>query len=241
MDRTWPNVLTREGVRGHEYQVTRYRRLLQPDHDVILPFTRYVAGPGDYTQPFSLSKSCRATHGAMSWHKLSSLPLRSCASEAIHKAIWTTLRADVLTSISPVWDETRVLPGSEPGKLVVEARRSGNQWFIAAFNGADATSLDLPLDFLGKGTWKATQVRDTKDRPDALDRQDSDLTGRDHIRVDLSPRGGFVGWIAKRGKRYCRGERSKATGEALRFRIDAFDARTAWSTETELANPNARL
>lgn len=49
MDRTWPNVLTREGVRGHEYQITRYKRLLQPDHDVILPFTRYVAGPGDYT------------------------------------------------------------------------------------------------------------------------------------------------------------------------------------------------
>ncbi len=49
MDRTWPNVLTREGVRGHEYQITRYKRLLQPDHDVILPFTRYIAGPGDYT------------------------------------------------------------------------------------------------------------------------------------------------------------------------------------------------
>ena len=49
MQRTWPNVITREGVRGHEYQITRYHRVPQPDHDVILPFTRYVAGPGDYT------------------------------------------------------------------------------------------------------------------------------------------------------------------------------------------------
>ncbi|MEO8595449.1 MAG: glycoside hydrolase family 97 catalytic domain-containing protein [Candidatus Solibacter sp.] len=48
-ERTWPNVLTREGVRGHEYHITRYRRRLEADHDVILPFTRYVAGAGDYT------------------------------------------------------------------------------------------------------------------------------------------------------------------------------------------------
>jgi alpha-glucosidase len=40
MHRTWPNVLTREGVRGHEYQITRYRRLLEPDHDVTAPFSR---------------------------------------------------------------------------------------------------------------------------------------------------------------------------------------------------------
>ena len=49
MDRTWPNVITREAVRGHEYQITRYHRVPQADHDVILPFTRYLAGPGDYT------------------------------------------------------------------------------------------------------------------------------------------------------------------------------------------------
>jgi len=49
MQRTWPNVVTREGVRGHEYQIRRYHRVPQPDHDVILPLTRYLAGPGDYT------------------------------------------------------------------------------------------------------------------------------------------------------------------------------------------------
>jgi alpha-glucosidase len=49
MQRTWPNVVTREGVREHEYQITRYHRVPQADHDVILPFTRYLAGPGDYT------------------------------------------------------------------------------------------------------------------------------------------------------------------------------------------------
>ena len=44
MERTWPNEITREGIRGHEYQITRYRRRQEPQHDTILPFTRYVVG-----------------------------------------------------------------------------------------------------------------------------------------------------------------------------------------------------
>ena len=81
--------------------------------------------------------------------------------------------------------------------MVAEARRSGDQWFIAVMNGADATSLDVPLDFLGSGTWKASQLRDTKDKPDAWDRQDGNITRTDHIKLDLSPRGGFVGWLRR--------------------------------------------
>jgi len=60
----------------------------------------------------------------------------------------------VIRAIPSVWDETRVLKGSEPGKIVAEARRSGNQWFIAVMCGSDATSLDIQLEFLGQGRWK---------------------------------------------------------------------------------------
>src|SRR3569833_1883984 len=49
MERTWPNELTREALRGHEYHMTRYQRILEPQHDTILPFTRYVVEHGDYT------------------------------------------------------------------------------------------------------------------------------------------------------------------------------------------------
>ncbi|MGJ3629670.1 glycoside hydrolase family 97 catalytic domain-containing protein [Sphingomonas sp. MMS24-JH45] len=41
-ERTWPNVMTREAVRGHEWHITRYNRVLPADHDTIIPFTRYV-------------------------------------------------------------------------------------------------------------------------------------------------------------------------------------------------------
>jgi len=102
---------------------------------------------------------------------------------------------DVLTAISPVWDQTLVLAGSEPGKVVAEARRSGRQWFVAVINGGDATTLDIPLNFIGAGLWRAIQLRDSKEKPDAWDRQDGSATRNDHIRLKIAPRGGFVGWI----------------------------------------------
>jgi len=197
MDRTWPNVLTREGVRGHEYQITRYHRLLQPDHDVILPFTRYIAGPADYTPTvFTLKELQGNTWG----HELAQAVIFTspflCFGGHPQEYLANPAR-DVLAAIPPVWDETRVLTGSEPGKIVAEARRSGNEWFIAAMNGVDAVSLDIPLDFLGPGTWKLTDLRDTKDAPNAWDRKDGNTTRAERIKVELSPRGGFVGWIRK--------------------------------------------
>jgi len=197
MDRTWPNVLTREGVRGHEYQITRYRRLLQPDHDVILPFTRYIAGPGDYTPTVFTAKELQGNTWA---HELAQAVIFTspflCFGGHPQEYLANPAR-DVLTAIPPIWDETRVLNGSEPGKIVAEARRSGDRWFIAVMNGADATSLDIPLDFLGAGTWKSSQLREANDKPDAWDRKDGSVTRADHIKVDLSPRGGFVGWIRR--------------------------------------------
>lgn len=195
MNRTWPNVLTREAVRGHEYQITRYHRVPEPDHDVILPFTRYLAGPGDYT-PTVFTKS--ELMGNTWAHELAQAVVFTspflCFGGHPHSYLENPAR-DVLTAISPVWDETLVLPGSEPGKVVAEARRSGKQWFIAVINGGEATTLDLPLSFLGTSTWQLTQLRDSSERPDTWNRQDGKAIRNDHIRLQLAARGGFVGWI----------------------------------------------
>ncbi len=195
MQRTWPNVITREGVRGHEYQITRYHRVPQADHDVILPFTRYVAGPGDYTPTVFTTSELMGNTWA---HELAQAVIFTspflCFGGHPQSYLENPAR-DVLTAISPVWDQTVVLPGSEPGKVVAEARRSGKQWFIAVINGGEATTLDIPLAFLGSGSWQSTLLRDTKDKPDAWDRQDGKATSHDHIRLEIAARGGFVGWI----------------------------------------------
>ncbi len=195
MQRTWPNVITREGVRGHEYQITRYHRVPQADHDVILPFTRYVAGPGDYTPTVFTTSELMGNTWA---HELAQAVIFTspflCFGGHPQSYLENPAR-DVLTAISPVWDQTVVLPGSEPGKVVAEARRSGKQWFIAVINGGEATTLDIPLAFLGSGSWQSTLLRDTKDKPDAWGRQDGKATSHDHIRLEIAARGGFVGWI----------------------------------------------
>ncbi|HEV2711329.1 MAG TPA: glycoside hydrolase family 97 catalytic domain-containing protein [Edaphobacter sp.] len=195
MDRTWPNVITREAVRGHEYQITRYHRVPQPDHDVILPFTRYVAGPGDYTPTVFTTSELMGNTWA---HELAQAVIFTspflCFGGHPQSYLENPAR-DVLTAISPVWDETRVFAGSEPGKVVAEARRSGKQWFIAVINGGEATTLDIPLTFLGSGSWESTQLRDAKDKPDAWNREDGKATRNDHIRLEIAARGGFVGWI----------------------------------------------
>jgi alpha-glucosidase len=96
---------------------------------------------------------------------------------------------DVISAISPVSDETLVLPGSEPGKGVAEARRYGNQCSVAVINGGEAPTLDISLNILGSGPWKSTQLHDAKDKPDAWDRQDDEAT-RTLVRVERRSHGG---------------------------------------------------
>jgi alpha-glucosidase len=196
-ERTWPNVLTREAIRGHEYHITRYRRRLEPDHDVILPFTRLVAGSGDYTPTVF---EPRELQGNTWGHELAQAIVFSapflCFGGHPRDYLENPAR-DVLSAVPAVWDETRVLPGSEPGKLVAMARRSGKRWFLAVINGADAGTLDIPLDFLGEGAWNAIELHDAEGKPDAWNRTTGSRSKSGHLRLSLAPRGGFVGYFSK--------------------------------------------
>jgi alpha-glucosidase len=197
MDRTWPNVLTREGVRGHEWHMTRYNRTLEPAHDTILPFTRYIAGPGDYTPTVFDPIELRGISWAHEVAQAITFTSPFLCFGGHPKDFVANPARDVLMALPATWDETRVLKGSEPGVVVAEARRKGDQWFIAVMNGGAASTLDLPLDFLGAGKWTSSQLFDAKGNPYAWDLQERAVTRADHIRLDLAPRGGFVGWIRK--------------------------------------------
>lgn len=194
-ERTWPNVLTREGVRGHEWHITRYKRVLAADHDTILPFTRYVVGPGDYTPTVFEPKELMGNSWA---HELAQMVLFTSPFLAMggHPQTYLANPAlDVLKAVPATWDETLVLPGSEPGKVAAMARRHGRDWFIAVINGGAATRMTLKLDFLKKGNWKLTELRDAHARPDAWERKDRDVTRDGAIALELAPRGGFVGYL----------------------------------------------
>lgn len=197
MERTWPNELTREGVRGHEWHITRYQRVLEPQHDVILPFTRYVVGHGDYTPTVFDPKELQGN----TWgHELAQAVIFTspflCMGGNPADYIANPAR-DIVMALPAVWDETRVLPGSEPGKIAGFARRHGKEWFIAIMNGVDASQLDVPLAFLSAGNWKITRLGDVAERPAAWDRKEGWVNAQDFLHVDLAPRGGFVAWIRK--------------------------------------------
>ena len=194
-ERTWPNVLTREGVRGHEWQITRYKRVLPPEHDTILPFTRYVVGPGDYTPTVFDPKELQGNSWA---HELAQMVLFTSPylSMGGHPQTYLTNPArDVLEAVPAVWDETVVLPGSAPGSLAGFARRRGTSGFVAVINGRDARDLAIALPFLGNGRWSLVSYADDPARADAYNRTQRIVGPQDTIRTRLRAQGGFVGWL----------------------------------------------
>ena len=177
-ERTWPNEITRESIRGHEYQILRYHRTLPPSHDTILPFTRFVIGPGDYTPTVFNPVELRGYTWA---HELAQAIVFTSPflCYADHPTNYLNNPAlDVMKAIPSVWDETVVLPGSEIGKCAAFARRSGKTWFIGVINGGETTTLDFPLDFLGRGKFQMTQLGDAPDRGDAWQRDEKSRHGQ---------------------------------------------------------------
>lgn len=198
MERTWPNELTREAVRGHEWHITRYKRILDPAHDTILPFTRYVAGHGDYTPTVFETKELQGNTWA---HELAQALIFTSpflCTGGHPKDYVANPAKDVLSAIPAVWDETRVLPGSEPGKIVAMARRRGSAWFVGVINGGSATKLEISCDFLGDGTWRMISLGDAPDKDDTWDRAEREITRADTLRRELRPQGGFVAWFRHR-------------------------------------------
>ncbi|MGH7492303.1 MAG: glycoside hydrolase family 97 N-terminal domain-containing protein [bacterium] len=153
--RTWPNELTREGIRGYEF------RGPWAAHNATLPFTRMLAGHADYT-PMHFGDRRTDTSEA---HQIASAiiftsPLLIFAEHPQnilnHKAV------ALIKQIPAVWDETVALPVSEIGELAAFVRKSGEKWFIAVMNGPTAKGMTFDLSFLGTGEYQAMLVRDEK-------------------------------------------------------------------------------
>ncbi|MBN2162515.1 MAG: glycoside hydrolase family 97 N-terminal domain-containing protein [Pontiellaceae bacterium] len=195
--RTWPHELTREAVRGHEYHMSRYGRVQAADHDTIVPFTRYLCGPADYT-PTAFDPKEMVGY---TWAHLLAQAV-DMTSPLLHFAgkyqdFIGNPAEDLIRHLPATWDETIVLPGSEIGKVIGFARRQGDSWFIGVLNGGEETTLPIDFSFLGKGTWKAKVFADDPDNPATYKQAEKTITARDHIEVPMSPRGGLVVWITK--------------------------------------------
>jgi alpha-glucosidase len=142
MTRTWPNLMTQEGVRGNEHMPTAR-------HNATLPFTRALAGASDYTICWTTPR-LKTTRG----HQM--------AQSVIHYSPWQFLfwydrpeqieaspQLDWFRQLPTVWDETRVLDGAIGEKAVI-ARRRGRDWFLGAITNEEPRRLEIPLPFAGR-------------------------------------------------------------------------------------------
>jgi hypothetical protein len=148
ISRTWPNFVAREGARGGEFNHFVGN---PPAQACILPFTRLLGGPMDYTPGLF---DC-------AYHRNKRFSTRAYQL-ALFVTLWSPLQmaADFYQAYEsepamqfvrnvPVgkWDETQV-PLAEIGDYVVTARRQGQNWFVGAITNEDARTLNLPLTFL---------------------------------------------------------------------------------------------
>jgi len=149
MDRTWPNVLTREAVLGLEYAASGARA--NAEHDVMLAFTRLLAGPMDYTPGgFNLTLSTRAHQLAL--FVIFESPLQTAADQPA--AYRGQPEFEFMKAVPATWDETRAIAGVV-GEYVAVARRRGADWYLGAITNRAPRELTVPLAFLGSGEYTA--------------------------------------------------------------------------------------
>jgi alpha-glucosidase len=185
--RTWPNELTREAIRGLENRSMSLRAV----HNTTLPFTRFLAGHADYT-PVHFGPRRRET----SWAHQIATAIVFTSPLMIYGAhpqrILENPAVELIKTIPTVWDETVVLPPSEIGVVAIFARRRGDSWFVGGLNGLTGRRIELPLQFLERGAYHGTLVRDQLDEPAAVQVSSVSVTHDDSLTFRMRAGGGFV-------------------------------------------------
>ena len=185
-ERTWPNEMVREAVRGMESRALTERAR----HETILPFTRYLAGPADYTTMiFSDRRGDTTAAHQIATMVIFASPLLTIAANP--QTILDSPAVDVIKSIPPVWDETIVLPGSEIGRIAGFARRKGDNWYLAVTCGPQAKTIQVPLSFLDGHPYKATLIRDTA-YGTTVEVKQATYVRRDSLVIEMRAGGGFL-------------------------------------------------
>jgi alpha-glucosidase len=209
LQRTYPNVVGYEGVKGMEN--VKWANEDVPRYDLSIPFIRMIAGPMDYT-PGAMRNAIKAN-----FRPLNSMPMSQgtrCHQLAMYVVYEVPLQmlsdnptiymkeqesTDFITKVPTTFDETIALDG-RVGEFAALARRNGDTWYVGAMTSWDARELTLDFSFLGDGAYKATVFSDgiNADR-DATDyrREEISISSGDKIKIQLAPGGGWAARMEK--------------------------------------------
>ncbi len=151
--RTYPNLMTQEGIRGNE-------EMPDATHNTTLPYTRMIAGAGDYTFAYYASRVKNTHAHQLALPVIYYSPLQfmhwydtpSKYSNEPEMAFWS--------AVPTVWDDSRALEG-EIGEYIIQARRSGDEWFVGAITNVEARKVTIDTSkFLTKGNYRVLIYED---------------------------------------------------------------------------------
>ena len=204
--RTWPNLITREGVLGLEY--SKWSKRCTPEHAVTIPFIRMLAGPMDFTsgafrtatkESFEPKVNPPMAQGTRC-HQLAMFvvfesPLQVCVDYPSAYRGETGL--EFLKQVPTTWDKTKVI-NAKVADYITIARQHGEEWYVGSMTDWDARILQIPLDFLGDGDYVAHIFSDGPDAdrvPNNVTTLKVLVTATDTIKAKLAPGGGQAIWI----------------------------------------------
>jgi alpha-glucosidase len=208
--RTYPNMMTREGARGQEYNAWGAEGGNPPEHETILFFTRMVAGPMDFT-PGVFDIRIASTDGTPRPPEAARVRTTLAKQLALYVVLYSPLHmaADLpenyegkpafrfIRDVPVDWEQTRVLEG-RIGDYVIVARqeRGGSDWYLGAITDEEARTFDVPLSFLEPGRAYVAEVyADGADAhwltdPLPVDISEQAASARTTLRIRLAPGGG---------------------------------------------------
>jgi alpha-glucosidase len=207
-NRTYPNALTREGVKGLENN--KWSLDITPKHDVTLPFTRMVSGPMDYTPGsmvnkeqgdfrivFTRPESQGTRAHMMALYVVFESPLQMLADSPSNYAREQEC-TDFISKVPVVWDDIKVFQ-AKVGDYLLLARRSGKEWFVGGLTNWDQRDFDLDLSFLEKGNYSVEIFQDgiNADRFGQDYRHTTIEVQQDtKLKIHLAPGGGWAARIS---------------------------------------------
>lgn len=206
--RTYPNLLTREGVLGNEY--SKWSSRITPEHTTTLPFTRMLAGQMDFTPGAFLNKSMGNFKNGSPAEAMGT----RCNQLAMFVVYYSPLTVacdhpdnyknqpgiEFLKEVPTVWDDTKVLNGSV-GEFITMARRMGDRWYLGSMTNSHWRSIEISLDFLGEGKWEMHYFQDAADADVYAEKLDSGVTkvsSGDMIKMEMAPGGGYAAYFTKK-------------------------------------------
>ena len=208
--RTYPNLVATECMRGQEYNAWSQDGGNPPYHEVILPFTRGLAGPMDFTPGiFNFNnKVVPTTHPQTTLAKQLSLYILlytpwQMAADMIENYEYQPALS-FIESCPTNWEETRVLEAKIGGYLVIARKdRESDRWFVGGATDEMARDLTLSFDFLDAGTryraiiYKDGEGADFRTNPYPMTILQQDVTSTTKLPIHLAPSGGFAIRIEK--------------------------------------------